>query len=138
MGDEFDRLTKAIEFERTRSRMSIPSAKPLRRLLDEESPHLASKDGTRYAVDRRDLDRVTSLLSDEEQRDVTLPIYLRPSPGLGRGLYQLLGVGTGSEMERMHSKIVFGLLGTAPHAYLYNWEVQRLKREMPSLIQVLY
>lgn len=138
MGSGFDRLIKAMEFERKRSRQSVPLAKRISDLLREENPFFVCRDGTKYPVDRKDLESVTSTLKEEELTDLPLPIYLRTAPSLGRGFYRMLGVESGSEIERNHSKILFELLGTKPRNYLYSYEVQRLKREIPSVIHVFY
>jgi len=138
VGEGFEKLQKAIEFERQRSRLSIPLAKPILALLGEAKPHFTSRDGSECLVDRRDLEKVVAILGKDELQGLSLPIYLNPAPQLGQDFYQLLGVDTGSEMERRQSKIVFGLLEVEPRSYLYGYEVQRLKRKMPSVVHILY
>jgi len=137
VGEGFEKLQKAIEFERQRSRLSIPLAKPILALLAEAKPHFTSKDRTEYPVDRRDLEKVVAILGKDNLQGLSLPIYLNPAPQLGQDFYQLLGVDTGSEMERKQSKMLFGLLEVEPRSYLYGYEVQRLKRAIPSVVHVL-
>jgi uncharacterized protein (UPF0216 family) len=134
----FERLIKGIEYERARSRQSVPRAKKATLLLGEASPHFVCKDGAKYPVDRRDLDKLVAVLDADQVQGLALPIYLRTAPSLGHGFYQLLGVESGTEMERKQSKILFGLLGAEPRNYLYSYEVQRLKRVIPSLIHIFY
>jgi len=136
VGEGFEKLQKAIEFERRRSRLSMPLAKPILVLLGEPKPHFTSRDGTEFAVDRRDLDKVVALLGKDELQGLSLPIYLAPAQQLGSDFYQLIGVDAGGEMERKQSKIIFGILEIEPRSYLYGYEVQRLKRKLPTLVNV--
>ncbi len=138
MGSDFERLMKAIEFERSRSRRSVPMAKRLSDLLREEKPTFGTKDGIALEVSRADLVKVTQLLEEEEIPKVSLPLFLKPAPSIGRGFYRLLGVGTGTEMERLHTKIGFELLGVEPRTYFHSYEVQRMKREIPTVVCVFY
>lgn len=138
MGSDFERLMKAIEFERSRSHRSVPMAKRMSDLLREEKPSFRTRDGIALEVSRADMQKVTMLLEDEEIPSATLPLFLRTAPSMGHGFYRLLGVETGTEMERLHAKIAFGLLGVEPRAYFHSYEVQRMKREIPTLIYVFY
>ena len=138
MASNFDRLMKAMEHERARSMRSVPLAKRLSDLLREEKPSFVSKDGIILEVQRADLLKVVDLIHEEEIARVILPLFLKTTPSMGRGLYRLLGVDTGSEMERLQTKIAFGLLGTEPRSYLHSYEVRRMKRELPSLVYVFY
>lgn len=138
MASGFERLMKAIEFERTRSRRSVPLAKRFQELLGEKKPFFTCGDGGKLSVDGRDLDRVAGILGEDELADLSLPIYLRTAPSLGHGFYRLLGVDSASEMERKHNRIIFGLLETKSRPYLYSYETQRLKREVPSIIHFFY
>jgi uncharacterized protein (UPF0216 family) len=134
----YEKLMKAIEFERTRSRMTVPLAKKLTTLLSEERPCLVSRDGMKLLVEREDLDKVTMILGMDRLEGVSMPIYFRPAPSLGHNFYELLGVERGSEMEGSLKAIVFGLVGEDPRDYLYGYEVQRLRRKIPSLVYVFY
>ena len=138
MGAGFEKFMKAIEFERTRSQQLVPMAKKFEALLSEESPHFECRNGTRLSVDQRDLVKVRALLEEGQRPQLSLPIYIRPTPSLGHGFHQLLGVDSGSTMEKLHTQIVFSILESEPRGYLYGYEVHRLKREIPSVIHVYY
>lgn len=138
MGAGFDKLMKAINFERTRSQQSVPMAKKMEALISEKNPFFECKNGTRMQVDGRDLEKVLSLITEDQVPRLSLPIYFKTAPSLGHGFHQLLGVDSGSTMEKLHKLIVFGILGTEPRTFLYGYEVQRLKREIPSVMHVFY
>jgi uncharacterized protein (UPF0216 family) len=138
VGSDFERLMKAIEFERSRSQRSVPMAKSMSDLLREEEPCFGTREGIELDVSRADIEKAAQLLEAEEITKATLPLFVRAAPSMGRGFYRLLGVETGSEMERLHSKIAFKLLGVEPRTYFHSYEVQRIKREIPTLIYVFY
>jgi uncharacterized protein (UPF0216 family) len=138
MGAGFDKLMKAINFERTRSQQQVPRAKRFGVLIAEEDPIFESRDGTRMKVDQRDLVKISSILDEEQLGQLSLPVFIRTAPSLGHGFHQLIGVDSGTIMEKLHVKIVFDILGIEARNYLYGYEVQRLKREIPSLIFVFY
>ena len=129
---------KAINFERTRSRQSVPMAKRIEALISEEKPFFECRNGTRLPVDARDLEKVRALLDEDQLVQLSLPIYVKTAPSLGHGFHRLLGVDSGSTMERLHNEIVFGILEIEPRSYLYGYEVQRLKREIPTIMHVFY
>ena len=116
----------------------MPMAKRMPDLLREEKPSFGTRDGIALEVSRADLEKVAKLLEDQEIPNASLPLFLKTAPSMGRGFYKLLGVETGTEMERLHAKIAFGLLGVEPRGYFHSYEVQRMKREIPTLIYVFY
>jgi uncharacterized protein (UPF0216 family) len=134
----FDKLMKAINFERSRSQQYVPRAKRFDVLIAEDEPFFESRNGTRMQVDKRDLLRIESLLEEDQLSQLSLPVFIKTAPSLGRGFHQLLSVGSGTLMEELHVKIVFALLDVEPRSYLYSYEVHRLKREIPSLVHVFY
>lgn len=133
-----DTLMKAIEFERRRSKKSVPLAKRLSDLMKEEEPHFKCRDGTTMPVSGDELRRADNLMDEREKKDLILPVYLKPNPGLGHGYYQLLGLEKGRETEDPGAKLLFRLLETRPRSYLYTYEVQRARKIIPSLIFVFY
>jgi uncharacterized protein (UPF0216 family) len=134
----FDKLMKAINFERTRSQQYVPRAKRYDLLIAEDEPFFESRDGTRMQVDKRDLLKIGKLLGEGRLHQLSLPVFIRTAPSLGHGFHQLLGVESGTTMGELHVKIVFGILGVEPRNYLYSYEVHRLKRKIPSLVHVFY
>jgi len=134
----FERLLRGINLERKRMMLLVPRAKSFTDLLKEENPEFVCRDGTKYVVDKEDLNRLRAMLSDEEAKLLRLPVFIKPAGELGGGFYKIVGSSEDSKTGRVVSKLVFTILGTAPRAYLYGYEVQRLKRTIPSLVFVMY
>jgi len=134
----FERLLRGINLERKRMMLLVPKAKSFTDLVAEENPEFVCRDGTKYVVDREDLKRLRAMVTDEEAKVLRLPLFIKPAGELGGGFYRIVGISEDSKAGRVVNKLVFTILGTARRDYLYSYEVQRLKRTMPSLVFVMY
>ncbi|MFX1487305.1 MAG: DUF61 family protein, partial [Promethearchaeota archaeon] len=65
--------------------------KTLKELLQEEKPHVITRDGSKYPLDKKELKTVANLLSNEYHSKLKLPIILIRRIGLGPGVFSIGG-----------------------------------------------
>jgi hypothetical protein len=78
----------------------------LQQLLDDPDPCYVGKDGTKYKIDRKELEVLSELLEPEERARLKLPILIMTDTSYGDGYWKVIGV--------LEVKVLSMLIGRAP------------------------
>ncbi|BDH79076.1 hypothetical protein MTTB_04550 [Methanothermobacter tenebrarum] len=109
--------------------------KTLKELLGEEKPHVIGADGSRHRFKTAELKFIASLLSEDEQERLRLPIYIEIDATI-----------SGARIKgKLEVKIVSEIIGREIDEYdipdeihIYNPEIKILRRELPTTTQYIF
>lgn len=109
--------------------------KTLKELLQEEKPHVITRDGSKYPLDKEELKTIANLLSKEYHSKLKLPIILIRRIGLGPGVFSI----GGGKVENFVIRKVLNLTDKSypdedqSHPYLYRPQIRKLRREFRTI-----
>ncbi len=81
----------SIKFIQTLNRHLPKKRKTLKELLLEEKPIVESMDGLIHSFDKKELEKLASIIPEWEQDKLRLPIYLEMSSSMERGSIRISG-----------------------------------------------
>ncbi len=88
--DEFEKKI-SLKFLQTLNRHLPKKRKTLRELLLEEKPDVESMDGSTHSFDKKELEKLASIVQEWEHDKLRLPIYLEMSSSMERGTIKISG-----------------------------------------------
>ncbi len=103
----------------------------LRKLLSMDFPYTVLKDGTIHFFRKSELQRLASMLSDEEIDKLELPIIIVMRPDIGEGI----GVVEDPIAARVLAKIL-GIERYQLPLYLYRPQIAELRAQFDTVIQI--
>ncbi|MBN1455999.1 MAG: DUF61 family protein [Methanomicrobia archaeon] len=110
--------------------------KTLLALLREEKPAVRARDGSLHRIMRGELEELATLVSEDEQRSLRLPIYLELTADYGRGFARVHGVLDCAVVRRV---LDTGKGGEADETLFINREdVRRLRRRLPTATEYAF
>ncbi|HIH61703.1 MAG TPA: DUF61 family protein [Methanobacteriales archaeon] len=136
MRDEMDRTERLIKKQIVILNRHVPrKRKTLKELLGEEKPHVIGADGSRHRFKTDELKFIASLLSENEQERLRLPIYIEIDATI-----------SGARIKgKLEAKIVSYIIGREIDEYdipdeihIYNPEIRILRRELPTTTQYIF
>ncbi|MDI9623723.1 MAG: DUF61 family protein [Methanothermobacter sp.] len=136
MKDEMDRTERIIKKQIIILNRHVPrKRKTLKELLGEEKPHVIGADGSRHRFKADELEFIASLLPEDEQKRLRLPIYIEIDATI-----------SGARIKgKLEVKIVSKIIGREVDEYnipeeihIYNPEIKILRRELPTTTQYIF
>ncbi len=129
--DEDEFLKKQIKNLNTH----LPKSRnTLEKLLDMEKPHITNRDGSDYRFKKSELDYLSDLLAKEEYSKLRLPIIIRISPQLGRGVSKI----TGKMEQKVISKILDKETEEGEELLIYRPETRKVRKKLPTATQYAF
>ncbi len=133
--DDFEKKI-SMKFLRTLNRHLPAKRKTLKELLPEERPNIKNLDGSIHSFDKKELERLASVIPEYEHDKLRLPIYLEMSSSMERGTIKISGriecmvVNTvlheGEKREEEESMIIY-----YPH-------LRKVRKELPTTTQFMF
>ena len=88
--DDFERKI-SIKFLQTLNRHLPAKRKTLKELFQETRPNIKNLDGSTHFFDKKEIEKVASLVPEWEHDKLRLPIYLEMSSSMERGTIRVSG-----------------------------------------------
>ena len=88
--DDFEKKI-SMKFLRTLNRHLPAKRKTLKELLLEERPNIKNLDGSTHSFDKKELEKIASMIPEYEHEKLRLPIYLEMSSSMERGTIKISG-----------------------------------------------
>ena len=119
--------------------------KTLLALLKEDKPGVRGRDGSIHRIRREELEDIASLIPEEEQGKLRIPIYIELTPDYGSGLAKVHG--------RLDCEIVKRILGEVKEGskeqkgvdsdevdeiFIHRDAVRRLRRRLPTATEYAF
>ncbi len=134
MFNEDDRIS--IKFLQTLNRHLPAKRRNLKELLLEERPNIKNLDGSTHSFDKKELERLASVIPEYEYDKLRLPIYLEMSSAMERGTIKISGriecmvintvLHEGEKREEKASMIIY-----YPH-------LRNIRKELPTTTQFMF
>jgi len=106
--------------------------KPVSELIREDRPHVVGVDGSRHRFKRKELELVTSMLSDSEQNILKLPIYIEMDT-LASGARV-----TGKLETKIMCKILKREECPSDEIFIYRPEMRLIRQKLPTVTQYMF
>lgn len=127
----------SLKLLQTLNRHLPKKRKTLRELLGEDKPGVAAMDGSTHVFDKKELEKLSSMLEDWEHDKLRLPIYLEMSSSMERGAIKISGRiecriidrllhGEEAGMEEKDSMVIY-----YPH-------LRKIRKELPTITQYMF
>ncbi|HEY9206014.1 MAG TPA: DUF61 family protein [Candidatus Methanoperedens sp.] len=81
----------SLKFIQTLNRHLPAKRKTLKELLLEDRPNVKNQDGTTHSFDKKELEKLASIISENEHGALRLPLYLEMSSSMERGNIKISG-----------------------------------------------
>jgi len=88
--DNFEKKI-SMKFLQTLNRHLPAKRKTLKELLQEARPNIKSLDGSTHSFDKKELEKIASLIPEWEYDKLRLPLYLEMSSSMERGTIKISG-----------------------------------------------
>ncbi|NHJ47073.1 MAG: DUF61 family protein [Asgard group archaeon] len=90
MADKILDLIWSLDIEKMNDHLPT-ERRSLKDLLEEENPHVMTKNNQKHRIKKKDLELISKFLSDNEWERVKLPIILLRRTSLAKGIYSVSG-----------------------------------------------
>lgn len=129
----------SLKFIQTLNRHLPRKRKTLKELLLEDRPSIESLDGSTHFFDKKELEKLASIVPEWEHGRLRLPIYLEMSSGMERGTIKISG--------RLECRVISIILheGEAEKVTeeraamtIYYPHLMKLRRELSSTTQFMF
>jgi uncharacterized protein (UPF0216 family) len=136
--DDFEKKI-SMKFLRTLNRHLPVKRKTLKELLLEERPNIKNLDGSTHSFDKKELERIASMIPEWEHDKLRLPIYLEMSSSMERGTIKISGSNEcmvikkvlyeEEELEKKEVKV--SMIFYYPH-------LRKIRKELPTTTQFMF
>ena len=133
--DDFEKKI-SLRFIQTLNRHLPKKRAALKQLLQEDKPGIENQDGFIHSFDKKELERLASIIPEWEQDKLRLPIYLEMSSSMERGSIRISGrsecaaisriLGKETPEKRVDSMIIY-----YPH-------LLKIRKELPTTTQYMF
>lgn len=133
--DEFEKKI-SLRFIQTLNRHLPKKRITLKQILQEDKPGIENLDGSIHSFDKKELERLASIIPEWEQDKLRLPIYLEMSSSMERGSIRISGrsecaaisriLGKETPEKRVESMIIY-----YPH-------LLKIRKELPTTTQYMF
>ncbi len=131
--DDFEKKI-ALKFIQTLNRHLPKKRKPLKELLMEDKPGLKNLDGSMYYFDKKELEKLASVIPEWEHDKLRLPIYLEMSSSMERGAIKISG--------RLECAVINKILGSEKperdSMVIYYPHLLKIRKELPTTTQYMF
>lgn len=136
--DDFEKKI-SMKFLRTLNRHLPAKRKMLKELLLEERPNLKNLDGSTHSFDKKELERIASMIPEWEHDKLRLPIYLEMSSSMERGTIKISGSNECmvikkvlyEEEELEKKEVKDSMIFYYPH-------LRKVRKELPTTTQFMF
>ncbi|HDD25789.1 MAG TPA: DUF61 family protein [Acidilobales archaeon] len=106
--------------------------KSLKELLNEEVPHIVCLDGTFHVFKKSELEYINSLITDEDAKNLYLPIIIESRPDLGEGTFVI--------NDALGAKVIARVLGIDYRVPLiiYKPQIAVIRSKLPTTTQYAF
>ena len=136
--DNFEKRI-SIKFLQTLNRHLPKRRKTLRELLEEDKPSIKSMDGSTHSFDKKELEKIASMIPEWEHDKLRLPIYLEMSSSMERGAIKI----TGRIECRMINRILHEVEKTEKieerdSLIIYYPHLKKIRKELQTTTQFMF
>jgi uncharacterized protein (UPF0216 family) len=133
--DEFEKKI-SLRFIQTLNRHLPKKRAALKQLLKEDRPGIENQDGSIHSFDKKELERLASIIPEWEQDKLRLPIYLEMSSSMERGSIRISGRSECAAISRIlgkenPEKSVDSMIIYYPH-------LLKIRKELPTTTQYMF
>ncbi len=130
--DEFERKM-SLRFIQTLN-LHLPAKKrTLKELLLENKPRVKTRDNKTHFFDKKELEKLASLIPEEEYGRLRLPIFLEMSASMERGAVKVSG-----KLECEVIKKILGIEKAGDSITLYYPHLAKIRKELPTTTQYMF
>ncbi len=138
--DDFEKKI-SLRFIQTLNRHLPKKRKTLKEHLQEDKPYTSNLDGTTHSFDRKEMEKLASLIPEWEHSRFRLPIYLEMSSTMERGTIRISG--------RIECRIMKMILDDSETSEkrdseqkesmtIYYPHLAKIRRELPTTTQYMF
>ncbi len=126
----------SIKFLQTLNRHLPAKRLTLKELLSEAKPGIKTLDGSTHSFDKKELERLASVIPEYERDKLRLPIYLEMSSSMERGAIKISG--------RIECMIINMVLGEEEKReekasmIIYYPHLRKVRKEFPTTTQFMF
>ncbi len=133
--DDFEKKI-SLRFIQTLNRHLPKKRAALKQLLQEDRPGIENQDGSIHSFDKKELERLASIIPEWEQDKLRLPIYLEMSSSMERGSIRISGRSACAAISRIlgkenPEKSVDSMIIYYPH-------LLKIRKELPTTTQYMF
>ncbi len=133
--DDFEKKI-SLRFIQTLNRHLPKKRAALKQLLHEDKPGIENQDGSIHSFDKKELERLASIIPEWEQDKLRLPIYLEMSSSMERGSIRISGRSECAAISRIlgrenPEKSVDSMIIYYPH-------LLKIRKELPTTTQYMF
>ncbi len=107
-----------------------------KQLLQEDRPGIENQDGSIHSFDKKELERLASIIPEWEQDKLRLPIYLEMSSSMERGSIRISGRSECAAISRIIGKET--LEKSVDSMIIYYPHLLKIRREFPTTTQYMF
>lgn len=111
------------------------SRKSLKQLLSEKYPHVVCKDGTVHMFRRKELEYLKSLLTEDEQERIMLPIIIELNPSYGEGAAVIKGK---VEVKAVAKILDLDIKENTKELIIYRPQIAVLREKLRTVTQIAF
>ena len=136
--DNFDKKI-SMKFIQTLNRHLPAKRKTLKELLGENRPNIKNLDGSTHSFDKKELEKIASMIHEWEYDKLRLPIYLEMCSSMERGAIKISG-----QVECMVvSKVLYEDEGLKKKEgkdsmIIYYPHLRKVRKEIPTTTQFIF
>jgi len=135
--DDFEKKI-SMKFLRTLNRHLPAKRKTLKELLLEERPIIKSLDGSTHSFDKRELERIASMIPEWEHDKLRLPIYLEMSSSMERGTIKISGRNECMVIKKVLYEEELEKKEVKDSMIFYYPHLRKVRKELPTTTQFMF
>ena len=136
--DDFEKKI-SMKFLRTLNRHLPAKRKMLKELLQEERPNIKNLDGSTHSFDKKELERIASMIPEWEHDKLRLPIYLEMSSSMERGTIKISGSNECMVIKKVLSEEeVLEKKEVKDSMIFYYPHLRIVRKELPTTTQFMF
>ncbi len=132
--DDFDKKM-SMRFLQTMNRHLPFKRNTLKELIEEDRPSIRNKDGSTHSFDKKELDKLASMISKEDYDKLRLPIYLEMNTSMERGTIKISGRLECAVINRI---LEIGRPEGADSMIIYYPHLMKLRKEFSTTTQYMF
>lgn len=136
--DDFNKKM-SVKFLQALNKHLPAKRKTLKELLDEERPSIKARDSSTHYFDKKELEKLASMISNRDYDRLRLPIYVEMSSSMERGAIKISG---GLECMIIR-RILYGnekprTEETKDSMIIYYPHLMKIRKELPTTTQFMF
>jgi len=136
--DDFEKKI-SMKFLQTLNRHLPAKRKSLKKLLLEERPNIKNLDGSTHSFDKRELERIASMIPEWEHDKLRLPIYLEMSSSMERGTIKISGGNECMVLKKvLYEEEELEKKEVKDSMIFYYPHLRKVRKELPTTTQFMF